>query len=107
MCIGKVEAQQLMSSLANVSTIYSGVGATRLSLCAVPHQAPPLAGSLAVPSILAGAGADLVQLVIDVEQLGESERQTASLRREFMKGAEPDLVAVLRELGSMFGEVEN
>jgi LuxR family maltose regulon positive regulatory protein len=67
-------AQQLMSSLANVSTIDSGVGASRLSLCAVPHhQAPPLAGSLAVPRILAGAGADLVQLVIDVEQLGESE----------------------------------
>ena len=74
MCIGKVMAQQLMSSLANVSTIDSGVGASRLSLCAVPHhQAPPLAGSLAVPRILAGAGADLVQLVIDVEQLGESE----------------------------------
>jgi LuxR family maltose regulon positive regulatory protein len=73
-CIGKVMAQQLMSSLANVSTIDSGVGASRLSLCAVPHhQAPPLAGSLAVPRILAGAGADLVQLVIDVEQLGESE----------------------------------
>ncbi|HEY6686552.1 MAG TPA: hypothetical protein VI094_10150, partial [Propionibacteriaceae bacterium] len=57
-----------------MSTIYSGVGAPHLSLCAVPHhQAPPLAGSLAVPRILAGADPDLVQLVIDVEELGDSE----------------------------------
>ena len=95
-------AQQLMSSLANVSIIDSGVGATRLSLCAVPHhQAPPLAGSLAVPRILAGAGADLVQLVIDVEQLGESEPMLlagAALAYSWLDIAESALARASAEL---------
>jgi LuxR family transcriptional regulator, maltose regulon positive regulatory protein len=101
-CIGKVKAQQLMSSLANVSAIYSGVGATHLSLCAVPdHQASPLTGSLAVPRILAGAGADLVQLVIDVEQLGESEPMLlagAALAYSWLDIAESALARTSAEL---------
>jgi LuxR family transcriptional regulator, maltose regulon positive regulatory protein len=63
-----------MSSLADASTIYSRAGVSHLSMCAVPHdQASILVRSLAVPRILAGAGSDLVQLVIDAEELGESE----------------------------------
>ena len=63
-----------MSSLANVSTLNPGVDAPHLSLCPVPNdQASDLVRSLAVPRILAGAGGDLVQFVIDEEELGESE----------------------------------
>jgi LuxR family maltose regulon positive regulatory protein len=72
--IGKVKAQQLMSRLANVTTIQSEVDAPNLSLCVLLNdEAPALVRSLAVPQILAGAGSDLVQLMIDVEELGESE----------------------------------
>jgi LuxR family transcriptional regulator, maltose regulon positive regulatory protein len=63
-----------MSSLANVSTIDPGVDAPHLSWCPVPNdQASDLVRSLAVPRILAGAGSQLVQFVIDEEEFGESE----------------------------------
>jgi LuxR family transcriptional regulator, maltose regulon positive regulatory protein len=76
----EVKAQALMSVLANTSTVQSAVGVPQISLVAVPNDpaertwaARDLLRSLAVPRILAGAGRDAVQRVIELEQFGESE----------------------------------
>lgn len=102
MRIGKVKAQQLMSRLANVTTIQSEVDVPNLSLCLLPNdEAPALVRSLAVPQILAGAGSDLVQLMIDVEELGESEPlllAAAALAYSWLDIAESALACAGEEL---------
>jgi LuxR family transcriptional regulator, maltose regulon positive regulatory protein len=101
-CIGKVKAQQLMSRLAHVSTIQSEVDTPSHSLGAAPNnEAPAFVRSLAVPQILAGAGSDLVQLVIDVEELGESEPlllAAAALRYSWLDIADSALARAGAEL---------